>query len=299
MIWRAITFLAPSFLLLGASVCPQDASAPPPQHTAAEEHQIFEQVIANQKKNDEALYLYERIERVEMRRAPGENAPVDVKISRVVPAGTGIDHIPVGPDGQPIDAAAYRAELQKLERQLAWAAEPGHAQQDAYAKITKKHKERNDLIDATRGAFFFTFEAREHRGDRTILKYHMEPNPAYKPSSRFTAIYSKVRGSIWLDEASDQLARVEGVVTEDISVGLFLARINKGSHFMEEHYEIASGLWLPTYTQYDFDGRKFFSSFSIHEKTFYSRYRRIGPPKDALQAIRNELSTPKATPADP
>jgi len=299
MLSRAFTLFASVFLLLGASGFSQEAPSTPPQRTEAEKRQIFEQVIANQKKNDEALFLYERIERVETRRAPGATAPVEVKISRVVPAGTGIDHIPVGPDGQPVDRAAYRAELLKLERQLTWAAESGRSQQEAYAKVEKKRKERNDLIDATRDAFFFTFLARETRGDRALLKYHMEPNPAYKPTSRFTSIYSKVRGSVWLDEASSQLARVEGVVTADISVGLFLARVNKGSHFMEERYEMAPGLWLPTYSQYDFDGRKFFSSFSVHEKTSYSRYRRIGKPKEALQAIRSELSTPNASPADP
>jgi hypothetical protein len=52
---------------------------------------------------------------------------------------------------------------------------------------------------------------------------------------------------------------------------------------------VQPGLWLPSFTQYDFDGRKFFSGFSIHERTFYSNYRYIGPPKEALDTIRKEL----------
>jgi hypothetical protein len=59
---------------------------------------------------------------------------------------------------------------------------------------------------------------------------------------------------------------------------------------MQERYEFAPGLWFPSFSQYDFDGRKFFSSFSLHERTFYSNYRRIGPPKEALGAIRQELA---------
>jgi hypothetical protein len=58
---------------------------------------------------------------------------------------------------------------------------------------------------------------------------------------------------------------------------------------MEERYEVKPGLWLPSFTQFDFDGRKLFSGFSIHERTFYSDYRYIGPPKEALEAIRKEL----------
>ena len=92
---------------------------------------------------------------------------------------------------------------------------------------------------------------------------------------------------------------VEGEVTEDISVGLFLGKIYKGSHFMQERYEIAPDLWLPTFLQYDFDGRKLFSSFSVHERTFYSNYRLIGPPKEALVTLRAELGKPASTAADP
>ncbi|PYT62343.1 MAG: hypothetical protein DMG35_07775, partial [Acidobacteria bacterium] len=66
-------------------------------------------------------------------------------------------------------------------------------------------------------------------------------------------------------------------------------KIYRGSHFMQERYQIAPGLWLPSFTQYDFDGRKLFSGFSIHERTFYSNYRYIGPPKEALEVIRKEL----------
>jgi hypothetical protein len=86
-------------------------------------------------------------------------------------------------------------------------------------------------------------------------------------------------------------------------VGLFLGKVYKGSHFMQERYEFRPGLWLVSFSQYDFDGRKIFSSFSVHERTFYTNYRYIGPPKEALAAIRQELGhaeldNPHADPAD-
>ncbi len=93
-----------------------------------------------------------------------------VKVSRVVPAGTGVDHIPIGPDGKPTDLDAYHAELVKLERALSWAGDDGHAQHDAYDKIAKKQKERDDLIDATRTAFLYTFVSTETRAGRRALQ---------------------------------------------------------------------------------------------------------------------------------
>jgi hypothetical protein len=250
--------------------------------------ELVDHVIANQKKDEEALDLYERIERLETSKNANSPVPSAVKISRVVPSGTGMDRIPMGPDGHPADPVAYRAELEGLEKALALIVE-GRSQRGAVEKYARRRKDRNDLIDATRDAFLFTFVARERRGDRTLSKYQMSPNPAFKPTSRFTSIFPKVHGYVWVEEDADELARIEGDVTEDISIGLFLGKIYKGGHFMQERYQVAPGLWLPSFTQYDFDGRKLFSAFSIHERTFYSNYRYIGPPKKALEVIRKEL----------
>lgn len=251
--------------------------------------ELFNRVIANQKRAEAALELYERVERIESRKSPSDASPPSIKITRVIPSGTGMVKIPVGPDGTPGDSAAYRSGLENLARALSLLANDGGSQRDALEKYAKKKKERNDLIDATRNAFLFTFVANEQRGDRMLAKYKMDPNPAFKPTSRFTSIFPKVRGFVWVDEASSELGRIEGEVTDDISVGLFLGKIYKGSHFMQERYEFQPGLWLASFSQYDFDGRKLFSSFSVHERTFYTNYRYIGPPKEALSAIRQEL----------
>jgi hypothetical protein len=286
-------------LLLGLTLLSGTATASPQQPSAGSpgsdsaDRSKFEQVVENQKKNDAALDLFERIERVEIRKTTAD-VPPEVKISRVVPAGTGAAHIPVGPDGAPVDQAAYRVALEKLVNSLDFAIADGHAQHDAYEKIAKKRRERDELIDATRNAFIFTFVAHEPRGDRMLSKYSMMPNPAFHPTSRTTSIFARVRGFVWIDDQSNQLARVEGEVTEDFSVGVFLGKVYKGSHFMQERYEFAPGLWFPSFSQYDFDGRKLFSSFSFHERTFYSKYRRIGPPKEALEAIRQELAAKDA-----
>jgi hypothetical protein len=132
-----------------------------------------------------------------------------------------------------------------------------------------------------------------------LTKYRMEPNPSYKATSRATAIFAHVRGYLWIDEDAAQLARAEVEVTDDISIGGFLAKVYKGSHLMQERYEMAPGFWFPSYSQYDFDGRRLFVSFAIHERTFYSQYRRIGPPKEALAVIRAELGKPNPAAGDP
>jgi hypothetical protein len=287
--YTAIFILTSILLAAAAQVGLPQEGAPERPPDDQWNHALFYRVVENQKKNDAAMDLYERIERVESRKTNGDNQTTEVKTSRVVPAGTGAAHLPVGPDGQAVDATAYRVELEKLEKSLVWAVDTGRAQHDAYEKIAKKRKEREDLIGAARTAFIFTFLNREERGGRILLKYRMTPNPTFKPTTRSTSVYTKVKGIVWIDQESGELARIEGEVTEDISLGLFLARVYKGSHFMQERYEMAPGLWLPTFSQYDFDGRKFFASFSVHDRTFYSNYRLVGTPKEALELVRTEL----------
>ncbi|MGC1484418.1 MAG: hypothetical protein WA789_11540 [Candidatus Acidiferrum sp.] len=296
---RSLILVAGLFPVLATTVLAQEPGVPLPPQTEAEKSALLDRVLANEKKSDEAMNFYERIERVEARKKAGDPLSAEIRISRVVPAGTGVDHISIGPDGKPTDPDAYHAELLKLERALSWASDDGHAQRDAYEKIAKKQKEREELIDATRTAFLFTFVSTETRAGRVLYKYSMTPNSAYRATSRSTSVFAKVHGFVWIDPIAGEIARVEGEVTDDISIGLFLAKVYKGSRFLQERYEIQPGLWMPTFSQYDFDGRRFFSSISIHERTFYSQFHRIGRPKEALVMIRAELGKPVAAVSEP
>ena len=245
----------------------------------------FEKAVAGLKESEQALYVYERVERVEDRKSAKDTNPATVRISRVFPAGTGIARIALGPDAAPANAAAYKSEMEKLLDSLTWAAAGGKAQREAYEKVTKKQKERADLIDQTRNAFIFTYLGEETRGSHTLEKYRMEPNPSYRPPTRSALLFSKVTGTVWLDEASGQMARIEGEVTDDISFGIFLGKVYKGSRFMQDRYEFAPGIWLPSYSQYDFDARKLFSQIAVHQKTYASAYRRVGPPSEAIAIV--------------
>ncbi len=265
--------------------------------SAEERSALLNRVIADQHANDAALDLYERIERRETRKTARESEPAQVQVFRVVPAGTGSGRIPVGADGKPADPAAYTAELRKLENALVWASEPSNREQrDALAKFQKRRKDRAELVDAVRDAFVYTWLGREERGGRVLAKFQLDPNPKYKPTSRLTGVFSHVRGVAWVDESAGQLERIEAEITEDISFGGGLvAKVYKGGRFVLEQVEVAPGVWLPTLYDYNFDGRKFFFGVGVHERTTVSQYKRIGPPKEALQVIRAELNNPKSS----
>ncbi|HET7105615.1 MAG TPA: hypothetical protein VFI38_02320 [Candidatus Acidoferrum sp.] len=260
---------------------------------------LFGRVIANQKQVDANMNTYERVERVEIRKTGSDPKPSEVKVWRVFPAGTGTSKIPLTAEAKPPSAETYRAALEKLQTTLVWAAETGPAQREAYAKVEKRKKERNELIDTTRKAFVFARIGEETRAGRVLVKYEMKRNPAFKPATRNEMLFTRIAGTLWIDKETSELAKIEGHVTDDINLALFLAKVYRGSYFMQEWYEMAPGVWLPSYQQYDFDGRKFVVPFSIHERTFYTNYKRVGPPREAAELVRGELSKLGENRADP
>jgi len=286
-------------LLLMPCAAPAAAQPSPQTAAAAQGSELFDRVIANQKHSEMELDQYERIQKTESHKSGSDPGPASVKVQRLFPAGPAINRITLSPEGKPASTEGYRSDLEKLERYLVWVAQDGSAQKDAYARAERKRKERFDLIEDTRHAFLFSLEGKETRNGRLLLRYVMEPNPRYKPTSRSTTLFTRVHGTIWIDEQSSQLAKVDGTVMEDISLSLFLAKVYKGSHFMQERYEVAPGVWEPTFEQYDFDGRKLLMPFSVHERTFYTDYKFVGPPSAALELVRTELHKLGADPSTP
>ncbi len=281
----------------GSPPNPAPDSTPP---TPDEQSALVDRAIWGQHRSDLALYLYERLERTETRKNAADSRPLGVEVLRVFPAGTGNNRISLGPDGKPLNPAAYRGELQKLERALAWTLEDGRAQREAYAKLAKRRKERADLVDATRTAFNYTWLGRESRNGRTLAKYRVDPNPAFHPTSRIAGMLPKIRGVVWVDEASGYLTRIEAEIIEDISFGGgIIAKVYKGGRFLMEQTEVAPDVWLPTVYQYDFEGRKFLFPYAIHTRTIVTGYRRVGPPKEALPIVRAELSNSSPAHSDP
>jgi hypothetical protein len=272
-----------------------DSTAPP---SAAETRTQVERALANLHRDDEALSLYERVERTEERERAGTSPNISVQVCRVFPAGPAQDRIPLGSDGKASDMTAYVRELRDIERQLEWDLQDGSAQREAYARFAKRQKQRYALLEATRDAYVFTWAGREMRGGRTLDKLRLDPNPAYRPRSRWTAVLAKARGVAWVDEATSQLVHFEAELLGDVTLwGGIVAKVNKGGRFVMDRAEVLPGVWLPVLYQYDFDGRKFLFSYGVHEKILLTGFQHVGPPGEAIRAVRAELNNLAASQA--
>ncbi len=267
----------------------QDDGAPSREELRA----LLLRVIANQHRNDDALHVYERIERHRSFSGRAEDAAAkEDRTYRVFPTGTGTIRVLLREGDRPVPPERIREELEGVARELERAKNPSSdVQRPKVEKFEKRRKERRETVEATRNAFLVRWLGREQRSGRTLAKILLEPNPQFEPSSRSTAVFKHARAIVWIEEQAGQLVRAEAEIFKDISFGGgILGKVYKGGTFVFEQTEVAPGLWLPARYQFDFRGRKFLFGFSVHERIEISDYRRIGHPAEALNTLQRELA---------
>ena len=246
---------------------------------------------ASQHRNDLAIEEFDRVEHVVSRKLSAGSEAISDTTDRLLPSGTGIMRLPMAQEGAPISPDVYRRQLQNAVAALDLANHPNDRYKQDLAKFERRRRERAELLDEAFKAFHFTWAGQETRNGRTLAKFIMEPDPKYKPATRLSAMFEHIHCVVWIDESLAQMARIEADISSDITFGGgIIGKINHGGHFVLEQTEVSPGIWLPTLYTYDMDGRKFLFNFTTHERTEVTEYRRVGPPSQSIEIIRDELN---------
>lgn len=272
-----------------------------PEPTQAEFEARAEELIANQHANDKALEQYEYVQR-QIDRTGGSNPEtLQDRTFRVVPTGTGTLKILLRNDGRSTDPADYRRQLQAWQRVLELALSPNDPrEQTAEAKWEKKRRDRAAMVDAARNAFLPKWAGREMANGRDCDVYSLTPNPKFHPQSMLQEALTHFTAKVWVDHDANQIVHAEARCTKDISVGGgILGKLYRGGVFSFDQVPVAPGVWLPARYQYDFSGRKFLFMFQVHQVVESSHYRLVGPPQQALAAVKSEIAAGKTVFADP
>ena len=253
--------------------------------------QLVERMIANTHRNDAAIEEYERVEHWIDRRSEKNPQLRFDKTYRVVPTGTGTLKLLLKDNGTSVTPEFYHTELQTLEQDLEWALDPNEPKQKARVEKWKRRTaDRYQAVEAFRNAYTVTWLGRETREGRAVVKLKFEPKPEYHGHSASTDLLSSSRVTVWLD-AEAQVDRLEAELVRDMAFGGgLLGKIYRGGHVTIDQFEAAPGLRMPRSTRYEVKGRKFLFPAEQWREGKASDYRRVGPPREALQLVRAELA---------
>jgi hypothetical protein len=253
---------------------------------------LLQATLAHQHADDQALSQFERVEHQELREHASDATPQTDRTTRFLPTGAGFARIELADHGRSVDPATLRRELTNVQHALEDAAAGvSDTSRTEIQKEQRRGRERAEILDAIIYAFSFTEQGHETLNGHDTVKYRLDPDPNYKARSRESEFLKHATATLWLDVQDAQVMQIDAQLTSDVWFGMgIVAKIYRGGHLFLQQSEVEPGIWLPSYYQADFTGRKFLFLFEYHEKTATSQYQRVGGPAQSLAMIQRELA---------
>ena len=146
------------------------------------------------------------------------------------------------------------------------------------ARLRKDQENRAFLRDVLE-AFDFRLIDEEIVAGRPAYVLQATPHPGYHAHGKYGKMFSRVEGKLWVDKQDFGWMKVDGQVTQSFSIGLVLARVERGSHIILEQTCIGDAVWVPKRIEIRAAARiLFLKSLDIERILTYSDYR---PAADA------------------
>ena len=145
--------------------------------------------------------------------------------------------------------------------------------QERTARLGKEQENRSFLRDVVEG-FDFCLLGEEVLGGRPTYVFQVIPHPGYQARGKYGKMFSKVEGKLWIDKSDFGWIRVEGQVTQSFSLGLFVARVQRGSRIVLEQKNVGDAVWVPQRLEVRASARiLFLKSLAVDRILTYSDYR--------------------------
>jgi hypothetical protein len=109
-----------------------------------------------------------------------------------------------------------------------------------------------------------------------VIAFDFEPRKGFKPKNRGEDIVNKLAGTIWVDEAAQQVARLEARLTDSYKIaGGMLASIGASTAFSFEQEKIGDEVWLPSSMEANISARVLLlAKFNRSVERRYSEYKK-------------------------
>jgi hypothetical protein len=207
----------------------------------------------------------------------GQVISEDVDVSRIIfvngsPFEQLLEH-----NGRPPSAEEQRKQQQKLDKLKRETPEQR-------ATRLRKQDEERSFIREVPAAFDFQLIGEEVVNGMPAYVLQATPRPGYEAHGRYGRMMSKVEGKLWIDKQDSGWIKVDGQVTQPFSMGLFLARVLRGSRITMEQTRVADKLWMPERIEVRAAAKLFFvKSLVIDRILTYSDYRSV--PKSVSATV--------------
>ena len=141
------------------------------------------------------------------------------------------------------------------------------------ARMRKDQENRAFLRDVME-AFDFRLVGEETVAARPAYVLHATPHPGYHAHGKYAKMFSRVEGKLWVDKQDFGWIKVDGQVTQSFSMGLIVARLERGSHIIMEQTCVGDAVWVPKQIEIRATARiLLLKSLDIQRTLTYTDYR--------------------------
>jgi hypothetical protein len=147
----------------------------------------------------------------------------------------------------------------------------------ALAKHVKRGKDDDEkarrMLHSVSEAFNFEYDGEEDG----LVRLKFTPNPRYDPPNREQQVFHSLAGRLWIDRASNRLARIDGSLVEDVTFAFgLLGRLNKGGTFKVVRQDVGYGHWDFISLDVNMTGHAvIFASISVKQRQLFWDFRRM------------------------
>ena len=265
----AIVFAACSALIAQSDESP--AVKPENQTSILDANQIVELSIAATERNWLVRDHYTYTERDEDRRLDslGEVKSEDAEVTKMILVNGARFEELIEHNGRPPSVEEQRRNEEGLDK---LKHETRGEQDDRLRKMEENRSFLRDVLDA----FDFNLVGEEIAEGRPAYVLLATPHVGYRAHGKFGKMFSNVRGKLWVDKQDFGWIKLEGQVTQAFSMGLFVARVQRGTHILLEETCVGGEVWVPKRIEVRASARiLFLKSLDIDRVLTYSDYDRV------------------------
>jgi len=208
----------------------------------------------NQDKIDEMRERYTcRLVEIERKHdGDGRIKESETKTYEVTPIASEFVERLMSVNGKELSASEREKEDKRVQKEIEDIVKKREKKQQRQERAREKGEKKKDDDDDIEIKDFLriseiTSIRREMFRGHEVIAFDFEPRKGYKPRSRAEDIVSKLAGTIWVDEAAQQIARLEARFTDSYKIGGgMLASIGSSTAFSFDQEKIGDEVWLPS-----------------------------------------------------
>ena len=141
----------------------------------------------------------------------------------------------------------------------------------------RRRGSRRSAVEDAVSVLRFTIERRTLLEGQPAIAVKFEPRPGASAQTREGNLVQRFTGTIFVDEASKEVVRVDATAIDDLTYGFgMVARLGKGTSIAVRRERIEPNLWLPTSVRFTGKGRALlFRRLDIDQSIEWTNYRRV------------------------